>query len=188
MFEPILSVLAIGLILYLGRLGVIFGVFQELGNMLWLFFAMMVTLRYWWLATAVVMALTPMTGVHAVLAAFWLAFLVACTPLLALSWFLEKNHVARYPRLLDLVLGPVFGVLSATIVVSCLMLSLSVIIPRIWEPYQRTGLIVPFDELPIDVYQTVEQKWLGITENDPGHTLFPTLKNADADDFKKYWR
>jgi hypothetical protein len=68
------------------------------------------------------------------------------------------------------------------------MLSLSVIMPKIWEPYQRSGLIVPLDKLPINVYRTVEEECLGIGEKDPGHTLLPTLEKADVDDFKKYWQ
>ncbi len=190
MFEPVLSFLAIGLILYLGRLGMFFGVFQELSNTLWLFFAMMVTLRYWWLVTALVMAHTPLAGAHAALVAFWSVFLVvACAVLLVLSRFMEKDAVAQYPKRLDSILGGVFGVLSGVILVSCLMLSLSVIMPKIWEPYEPTGLIVRLDELPKKVYRTtVEEKWLGIAEKDPGHTLLPTLKKTDVDDFKKYWQ
>ena len=188
MFEPALSILAIGLILYLGRLGIIFGVFRELISALWLFFAMMVTLRYWWLATAGVMANTPLTGANAALVAFWSVYLVACLPLLVLARFMQKDVVALYPRMLDMLLGPVFGTFSAVILVSCLMLSLSVFLPKIWEDYQPTGLIVRLDKLPINVYQVVEGKWLGITEKNPGHARFPTLEKADVDDFQKYWR
>ena len=188
MFEQVLSVLAIVLILYLGRLGIIFGVFHELTNTLWLFFAMMLSLRYWWLATAVLMANTPLTGAYAALVTFWSVFLIACVPVLVLTRLMQKDIVAPYPRILDLLLGPIFGVLSAAILVSCLMLSLSVIMPKVWEPYQRTGLIVQLDELPREVYQTVEEKCLGIAEKDPGHTLLPTLKKTDVDDFQKYWQ
>jgi uncharacterized membrane protein required for colicin V production len=188
MLETALSVLAIGLILYLGWLGIIFGVFQELSNALWLFFAMMVALRYWWLATAVLVANTPLIGANAALVAFWSVFLIACVPLLVLTHFVQKDAVAPYPHIVDSLLGPIFGVLSAAILVSCLMLSLSVIMPSIWEPYQPTGLIVPLDKLPIGVYQTVEKKWLGIAEKDPGHTRFPTLEKADVEKFEKYWR
>jgi hypothetical protein len=149
---------------------------------------MMVTLRYWWLATAVLMANTPLSVVNAALVAFWAVFLMACVPVLVLTRFMQKDVVAPYPRILDLLLGPVFGIISATIVVSCLMLSLSVFMPKIWDGYQPTGLVVRFDTLPMEVYQSVEQKWLGITEKDPGHTRFPTLEKADVDDFEKYWR
>ena len=189
MFEPVLSFLAIALILYLGWLGIFFGVFQELSNTLWLFFTMMVTLRYWWLVTDWLMAHTSITGAHAVIIAFWSVFLVvACVLLLMLSRFMEKDAVAKYPKLLDSVLGGIFGVLSAVILISCMMLSLSVLMPKIWESYERTGLIAPLDELPIKVYRTVEEKWLGLAEKDPGHTLLPTLKKTDVDDFKKYWQ
>ncbi len=188
MFEPVVSVLAIGLILYLARLGILFGVFQELSSALWLFFAMILTLQYWWPVTTLVIANTPLTGAYAALVAFWSLFLVGCVPLLLLTQFAHKNPVAPYPRILDWLLGPIFGAISATILISCLMLSLSVIMPKIWEPYQRTGLLVPLDELPIKTYQTVEEKWLGVAEKDPGHTRFPTLEKTDMDDFQKYWR
>jgi hypothetical protein len=188
MLEPALSVLAIGVILYLGRLGILFGAFQELSNALWLFFAMMVTLRYWWLVTGVLISFTPLTGAYAALVAFWALFLVACVSLLLLIWSADKGTVARYPRILDSVFGATFGALSAAILVSCLMLSLSVILPEIVDSYQRTGLIVPLDKLPIGVYQTMEKDCFGIPEDDPGHTRLPTLEKANADDFKKYWK
>ena len=91
MLEPVLSVLAIVLILYLARLGMLFGLLQELGSMLWLFFAMMVALRYWWLATGLLVENTPMTGAYAALVAFWSIFLIACVPLLVMTQYTEKN-------------------------------------------------------------------------------------------------
>jgi len=188
MVEPVFSVLAIVLILYLGRLGAIFGVFQELSNALWMFFAMMVALRYWWLATNLLMADTPLTGSYAALVAFWAIFLIACAPLLILRHLIHRDALAPYPRILDVLLGPVFGVISATILISCIMLSVSIITPEIWEPYQRTGLIIPLDKLPTGIYKTVEEEWLGIMEKNPGHTRFPTLEKADANNFQKYWR
>ncbi|MGD0016892.1 MAG: CvpA family protein [Verrucomicrobiia bacterium] len=189
MFEPILSFIAIGLIFYLAWLGIFFGVFQELSNTLWLFFTMMVTLRYWWPVTDWLMANTSITGANAVIIAFWSVFLtVACVVILVLSRLMEKDAMAKYPKLLDSVLGGVFGFLSAVILISCMMLSVSVFMPKFWEPYERTGLVAQLDEIPIKMYRTVEGKWLGIGVKDPGHTLLPTLKKADVDDFKKYWQ
>ena len=53
MVEMILSIVAFLLILALARLGMNFGVFYELACTLFLFLAMMVALRYWYLLTRV---------------------------------------------------------------------------------------------------------------------------------------
>jgi hypothetical protein len=68
------------------------------------------------------------------------------------------------------------------------MTSLSVVIPKLWEPYDRTTLLLPFDQLPITAYQKVEREWLHIPANNPSHARFPTYKKEDADDINKFWR
>ncbi len=67
------------------------------------------------------------------------------------------------------------------------MTSLSVVVPKIWEPYNHDALTVPFDRYPIVVYRGIEEV-VGVKTNDPGHTRFPTFENKDADDFQKYWQ
>ena len=91
-------------------------------------------------------------------------------------------------KMIDAVLGGAFGILSAAILVCCLMTSLSVIIPKIWEPYDRNALLLPFDRLPIGVFQAVERNWARIPPEDPGHTRFPTFDKNTADDLQEYWR
>ena len=68
------------------------------------------------------------------------------------------------------------------------MTSLSVVIPKLWEPYDRTTLLLPFDQLPITAYQKVEREWLHIPASNPSHARFPTYKKEDADDINKFWR
>jgi hypothetical protein len=94
--------------------------------------------------------------------------------------------VPRYPRVIDMALGFIFGFVAATILVCCVMTSLSVIIPQIWEPYNRNALTVPFDRYPIAIYQRIEDV-VGVKTNDAGHTRFPTFEKTDVDNFQKYW-
>ena len=68
------------------------------------------------------------------------------------------------------------------------MLSLSVIMPKVSDSYEPTGLVVRLDKFPIVAYQTVERECLDIKNDDPGYTRFPTLEKANMDDFKKYWQ
>jgi uncharacterized membrane protein required for colicin V production len=184
----ILSIAAIVLILTLAWGGaVVFGVFYELTSSVLLFFAMMVTLRYWYEATRWVESVMPGAGAYGAFGAYWAMFLVGCLPLILVLNRLTQEAVPRYPKVIDMVLGFVFGFIAATILVCCVMTSLSVVVPTIWESYNRDALTVPFDRYPIAVYQRIEDM-VGVKTNDPGHTRFPTFERKDADDFQKYWQ
>ncbi len=184
----ILSIGAMALILTLAWGGaVVFGVFYELTSAVLLFFAMMVTLRYWYEAARWVESVMPGAGVYGAFGAYWAMFLVGCLPLILVLNRLTQDAVPRYPKILDMVLGFVFGFIAATILVCCVMTSLSVVVPKIWEPYNRDALTVPFDRYPIAVYQHIEDA-VGVKANDPGRTRFPTFEKKDEDEFQKYWQ
>ena len=188
MVEVVLSIAAIVLILTLAWGGAIaFGVFYELTSSLLLFFAMMVTLRYWYEATRWVESAMPGAGAYGAFGAYWAVFLAGSLPLILVLNRLTQESVPRYPKIIDVVFGFVFGFIAATILVCCVMTSLSVIAPKIWEPYNRNALTVHLDRLPIAVYQHIEDA-VGVKANDPGHTRFPTFDKNDADDFQKYWQ
>lgn len=188
MVEVILSIMAVVLILSLAWGGMIFGVFYELTSSLLLFFAMMVTMRYWYEATRWIESVMPGAGSYGAFGAYWAMFLIGCLPLILVLNRVTQQAVPRYPRIVDTVLGLVFGFISATILVCCVMTSLSVIAPKVWEPYNSNALTVPFDRFPIAMYETIEGRWLGVPKTNPGHTRFPTFEKADADNFQKYWR
>jgi uncharacterized membrane protein required for colicin V production len=189
MFEFILSIAAILVILSLARLGTLFGVFYELTSALLLFVAMMITLRYWYELTGWIESVLPGAGAYGAFGAYWTMFLIGCLPLILVLNRVTQQSVPRYPKIIDKTLGVVFGFIAATILICCVFTSLSVVMPKIWEPYNREALTpIHFDELPIEAYQYIETQWLGISQTDPGHTRFPTFEKADADDFKKYWR
>jgi uncharacterized membrane protein required for colicin V production len=188
MVEVTLSIIALVLILTLAWGGTFFGVFYELTSSLLLFFAMMVTMRYWYEATRWVESVIPGAGAYGAFGAYWTVFLVGCLPLILVLNQVTQQAVPKYPRIVDVVLGFVFGLISSTILVCCVMTSLSVIVPKIWDGYNREALTVPFDEYPIRVYQQIEGGLLGIRTNDPGHTRFPTFEKADEDNFQTYWK
>lgn len=183
----ILSLGAIVLILALAWGGAaVFGVFYELTSSVLLFFAMMVTLRYWYEATRWVESVMPGAGAYGAFGAYWAVFLAGCLPLILVLNWVTHDAVPRYPKIIDAALGFVFGLIAATILVCSVMTSLSVIIPQIWEPYNHEALIKPFDQYPIAVYQRIEHA-TGIETNNPGHTRFPTFEKKDADNFQQYW-
>ncbi|MGA2604344.1 MAG: CvpA family protein [Verrucomicrobiia bacterium] len=187
MVEVILSILALVLILSLAWGGTWFGVFYELTSSLLLFFAMMVTMRYWYEATRLVESVVPGAGAYGAFGAYWAVFLVGCLPLILVLNRVTQQSVPRYPRIVDAVLGFVFGLISSTILVCCVMTSLSVIVPQIWEPYNPDALTFRFDQKPIEVYQSIEDA-IGVKTNDLGHTRFPTFEKANADNFQNYWK
>ena len=129
----------------------------------------------------------PGAGAYGVFGAYWAVFLAGCLPLILVLNRVTQEAVPRYPKFIDLVLGFVFGFIAATILVCCVMTSLSVIVPKIWEPYNPNALTVPFDRYPIVVYQRIEDV-VGVKTNDPGRTRFPTFEKKDEDSFQKYWR
>jgi uncharacterized membrane protein required for colicin V production len=188
MVEVTLSIAAVVLILSLAWGGIMFGVFYELTSSLLLFFAMMVTLRYWYEAARWIESVMPGAGAYGAFGAYWAVFLIGCLPLILVLNRVTQQAVPRYPRIVDSALGLVFGFVSATILVCCVMTSLSVIAPKIWQPYNRNALTLPFDQVPVAVYENIEKEWLGVPKTDPGHTRFPTFEKTDADDFQKYWR
>ena len=184
----ILSIAAILLILSLAWGGAaVFGVFYELTSSVLLFFAMMVTLRYWYEATRWVESVMPGAGAYGAFGAYWVVFLAGCLPLILVLNRVTQEAVPGYPKIIDTALGFVFGFISATILVCCVMTSLSVVVPTIWESYNRDALTMPFDRYPIAVYRRIEDV-VGVKTNDPGRTRFPTFEKKDADDFKKYWQ
>jgi uncharacterized membrane protein required for colicin V production len=190
----VLSILAGLLILSLARLGVLFGVFYELTSSVLLFFAMMVTLRYWYEAAQWVESVMPGAGAYGAFGAYWALFLVGCVPLILVLNRVTYQAVPRYPRFVDAALGAVFGLIAAIILVCCVFTSLSVIGPKIWEPYNHDALTVAFDRYPIMTYQYIEEQWLRIPKTNadgtpnPCHTRFSTFENKDADSFQTYWR
>src|SRR5437867_4015617 len=99
---------------------------------------------------------------YAAFGAYWTLFLVGCVPLIAVMNHVTEESMPKYPKWLDAALGLVFGLLSATIVVCCVMTSLSVIAPKLYEPYNRGALVVPLDMVPISLYRAIEGEFLHI--------------------------
>jgi uncharacterized membrane protein required for colicin V production len=184
-----ISVLAILAILGLGRLGMFLGAFYEVTSTVSVFLAMMISLRYWYLLTRWAVSWCPPDAVgYATFGSYWVLFLLGCLPLLAFMSRVTEVSIPKYPKVVDAVLGLVFGTISATVIVCCVMTSLSVVGPKIWEEYNHEALVLPLDKVPIEVYQAVERKWLHIGTNDCAHTRFPTFDKADVDNFDKYWK
>ena len=187
MTEMVISIVAIVLILGLARLGVHFGAFYEVICTVFLFLAMMIALRYWWLVTRLLSPWFNGQNGFAAFGAFWITFLVGAIPLIVLMSRVNREATPKYPRVVDASIGLIFGALSAVILVCTVMTSLSVGLPKVWSEYDRQKLLVPMDQAPIAIYQTIEKHWIGIGTNDTGRTRFPTFEKSDADDMQKFW-
>jgi hypothetical protein len=64
----------------------------------------------------------------------------------------------------------------------------SLFVPKVWPKYNRATLKVQWDRLPITAYQYVETKWVGVSDEDPGKSRFPTFNKDKADDLGAYWK
>jgi len=110
-------------------------------------------------------------------------FLAGSLPLILVLNRVTQESVPRYPKIIDVVFGFIFGFIAATILVCCVMTSLSVIAPKIWEPYNRDALTVRLDRFPIAVYQDIEDA-VGVKTSDPGRTRFPSLTRTTRTIFR----
>lgn len=188
MVETSLSVAAILVILALAWAGIKFGVFYELTSTLLLFWAMMITLRYWYLATGLLLSWVPAAGSYAPFLAYWALFLIGCLPLIIVMNRITQDSVPRYPKVVDSVLGFIFGLSSGIIIVCSVMTSVPAITPKVWPAYNRDALLLPLDRVPIETYRYIEQHWVGVLETDPAHTRFSTFEKEDWDDPQKNWQ
>jgi hypothetical protein len=187
--EIVLFALAVLVILGLGRLGMHFGAFYEVTSTLMLLLAMLVSLRYWYpMMRWVASWWSTEEPAYATFGAYWVLFLLGCVPLLVVMSRITQESVPKYPAVVDAVIGLVFGTISATILVCCVMTSLSVLMPKLWDGYNREALPLPLDTVPIRVYEKLERDWVHIPASDPGHTRFPTFEKADVDNVDKYWK
>jgi uncharacterized membrane protein required for colicin V production len=188
MGEPLLTILLLAAILYMGRIGAIFGLFQELTTLVAVLFAALATIRYWYLGTKLVTWLTLYPTSSTAFAAFWLLFVAVGVPLIGLTRLIAKDFRPEYPKLLDKMLGFIFGATSGAVLACCLMTSLSVLMPKVWNKYDPAALLVRWHRIAPDLYRHIERDWFGITEDHPGHTRLPALGEGDPDDLDGYWR
>lgn len=188
MVETILTIFAILVILYLGRVGASFGLFFEMTSTVLFFFAMLATMRYWCQATQIFNSIVPFGNAYAAFWGFLLLFILGCLPLLWVMKNVNDESRPKYPNFLDGVLGFVFGALSAGIVVCCAFTLMSVILPKAWADYDPSRSFLRLDRVPIATLRFIESNLFGITEADSTHTRLPTLEKSDLDDFQKFWQ
>jgi uncharacterized membrane protein required for colicin V production len=188
MVETILTIFAILVILYLGRVGASFGMFFEMTSTVFFFFAMLVTMRYWHQATQIFNSIVPFGNAYAAFWGFLLLFILGCLPLLWVLKNVNDESRPKYPEILDTVLGFVFGALSSGIVICCVFTLMSVIVPKAWADYDPSNSFLRLDRVPIATMRFIESTFFGIGEADPARTRLPTLEKSDLDDFEKFWQ
>jgi hypothetical protein len=188
MFAPLINVLIIVGILYLARLGGLFGLFYELVTTALLLFATVLTLRYWYLLATFLQERQWMVGVYAVFGSYWILFLIGCAPLIVLARFLNEESRPLYSKTLDTVGGMVVGLAGAIILACAIFTSISVLGPALTSEYDRTMLWEPLDTASFDAYRFLEQQVAGVSETDPQHTRLPTFATTDPQATDQYWQ
>jgi uncharacterized membrane protein required for colicin V production len=186
--ETIISLVALLLIVALSRIGMNFGAFSEVVSTVLLFWAMLFTLRYWYSLTHWITDWFGSGSSYATFGAYWALFLVGCTPLLALMNRVTRDSAPIYPGLFDNIVGLVFGLASAVILVCCVMTSVSALAPKVWPPYDRTALVLSLDKVPLEIYRAIERDVLRVPTNAPGHTRFPSFEKSCVDDLPEKWK
>jgi uncharacterized membrane protein required for colicin V production len=191
--EPFITIsICLFLVVYM-RVSSQVGLFRELANMLSLLAGLWVALRYWYPVTAYLAGklggstLVVPAG-NAALVAFWSLMLVSALPLLLIFNRMDERFVPQYPRSVEAVGGLVCGVGTSLVIVCCVMITVSVFVPKVAPSYDRDTLLVSWDKLPIAAYRRIEDGWLGVAEDAPGKTRFPTFRKDDMDDLGAYWK
>jgi len=188
MIELWICIIAAVIVLMFAKVGTHFGVFYEVTSTIFLFLAMLVALRFWHSMTQLLVPWFNGEQCYAAFVGYWILFLLGSVPLIALMSRVTVETMPRYPRMLDAMIGFVFGGLSAAILVCTVLTSLSTIAPKVWTDYQRERLILPLDRVPIVVYQAIEEKFLKVAPTDSSHTRFPTFEKADVNNLRNYWQ
>ncbi len=174
MFEPLLNLLLIAGIIYLARLGTLFGLFYELVITTLILFASLLTFRYWFWLAQFLQDRGWMESPYAEFGSYWILFLVGCLPLVWLARFLTDESRPLYPKWLDTLGGAALGLAGGILLACVIVTSVTVLGPTFSRRYDRTMLWLPYDTTAITAYRRLEER-MGA----PATTRLPDFDSRD---------
>lgn len=175
MTEPLIAI-ALLTIFYFMKIGIKSGAFPALRWMLGSLLALLVALRYWFLATRSASALQPLPLPALAVGCFWLLLVVVLYGFMkGCDDYIEPLD-SETPSFVDRLLGAVFGGVTGWVFVSAALMSASLLVPQLFAGKSEI-LPIAFDQMPVAAYRFVETNLAGISENDPAHTPLPPFQN-----------
>lgn len=177
MIEPLLITVALFVILASMLIGSKTGALPALRWMLGSLLALLVALRYDFLASRSASALQPVPTPILAALCLWLLFgAVLYVFRKGCDDYLEPFE-SETPSIIERLLGAVFGGVTGAVFVAVVVLSAGILAPQLFAE-RSTLLPVPIEELPVVAYRWVETNLAGISENDPAHTPLPQLRRT----------
>jgi uncharacterized membrane protein required for colicin V production len=180
MVEIGISVALIAAILFIGRNGLEKGFFVQVTTTGIVFFAMLVALRYWYPFATWLGASLGTGEAQNAFGAFWILFIFVFAPCYALLRSLNERIVPVYPLVIERGGGFLAGCASGVLVTGCIIVSLSLYLPKMLPEFDNSRLLLPIDRAPIAIYRGVESLASrgGWSMNE--HMVFPELSKSNG--------
>lgn len=152
------------------------------------FFGVLVALRYWHLAFALVTRFIPALPQGYLAAGIFIALFVLGSGVAGAVVNLKvpgfQNVFSSIP---ENVIGALLGLFTATLVSGVLLMAAALIIPGLSQPYDASKLLARIDRFPVVIFQTLEDKVAGVPQVSPAHTPLPSWQGG-AEDGKVVWK
>lgn len=178
--EMILLLVALLPVIWRVWIGLRMGATVEFRYMIVCVFALLVSMRYWYLVTSALaeyFTADPQylaAGVCVVL--FLVSFLLASVVVnIKAQVFLSVRS-----NIPDTVLGGVAGLISGAAIACSILLTASVALPGKVENFATSNYPVPADKYPALIFRTIEQNVAHIAQESTGHTLLPVVKPVEG--------
>lgn len=185
--ELILSLAAIGLIIFLGRKGASAGFFKQVVTVGTAVLAMFIALRYWYPVSIGLETLVGHDSGALAFGAFWVLFLLVFAPLSGLAYALNDRVLPTYPMPIERAFGFILGCLFGAILACCIVTSVLFYIPKVWPGYDSSRLMLPLDRAPVSAYRlathAAERSGLSADEK----AVFPRLKATKPGELTAEW-
>jgi len=188
MIEFLICFGAFVIILLFVRLGMKAGGFLALAGMLAAVFGLLVSLRYWFVASRFVNTYEKDSIPLIAVVVFWVVFTGASLIFKKLRENYTDTFEFVHPSLVDNALGAIFGFVTGAVFAMALMMTLTIAASQYWPAYKPGALPLPIDRWPLQAYRFVETRIIGVSQADAAHTLLPVLEGADAQNPASFWK
>jgi len=155
------------------------GAFAALSWMLTSVFALLVTMRYWFLVTHAASAYETVSLPILATFCFWLPFVLLLFVLVKLREAYLYEFEAVSGSFVGGLLGALFGTVSGAVLVAALAMTASLLAPQYFPVGQPTLLPIALDAMPQRAFRYLETNLAGVSEKDPAHTPLPKARNAE---------
>ena len=180
MTELLICSAALLLIFISSQIGAKSGAFPALSWMLASILSLLVAMRYWFLLSrALGDEANPSAAI--IILCFWVPFLLVFVLITRLCATHIEQFASVAPSLANRILGTIFGATSGVVFAAALVLTLSILAPRLFSTGKPANLPIPINEMSSVAFRYLETTIAGVNETDPAHTRLPRLKESSSE-------